>query len=658
MAGIALFVPNDQMYQQAQEILGQMENHHVVLLKTITTENAVNEAREAVSQEANIIVARGRQAVEIQRHTTVPVSEIVMSAQELGLLVAKAKSLVEKERPCIGLFGWGNMFSDTTYFDQLYGVRLIRCALQGSEDWRAVMDRVLEENAVDIVIGGKAALSAAQGRGIPALFLSSTGESIRTALHNAESLYNVSKMEQHNYAQFSTVLDSSFSGIIKAGPSGKILVMNRAMEQITGISAQKAMGQPVEKVLAGLDESVMRRILSGEEETYSAFLNINDQSLVVVLEPIVAANQIDGVIVSCNRMRRLESDAREVNRNQILKGYVAYGTFDDIDRNLKGLRQAVERARIYAQSSSPMLIEAISGPELDIICQGIHNYSLRKNGPFIMMNMAGLKEDQQMKVLFGEYSRERHAWEPGLIEEANHGTLVIQSIDKLTLPVQYNLMKVIRTKRLLTDRMEDMQLMDTRIIACTAKNLTELRKVDKIRSDLYFTLKSLRLKIPNLKDRPEDVGYLLDKYVKKYSEQYCRYHVMTAGARKVLLEYPWAGNSIQLDAFCERMILTVGKRTITESYVRELLEELYETDSGIYEILPEDEAREERLRRQEARQQEAKAERRPGKEEAWMTSIQEALEKYHGNRTLAAKELGISTTTLWRWMKRYQMNEN
>ena len=98
MAGIALFVPNDQMYQQAQEILGQMENHHVVLLKTITTENAVNEAREAVSQEANIIVARGRQAVEIQRHTTVPVSEIVMSAQELGLLVAKAKSLVEKER--------------------------------------------------------------------------------------------------------------------------------------------------------------------------------------------------------------------------------------------------------------------------------------------------------------------------------------------------------------------------------------------------------------------------------------------------------------------------------------------------------------------------------------------------------------------------------
>jgi len=82
------------------------------------------------------------------------------------------------------------------------------------------------------------------------------------------------------------------------------------------------------------------------------------------------------------------------------------------------------------------------------------------------------------------------------------------------------------------------------------------------------------------------------------------------------------------------------------------LEELYETDSGIYEILPEDEAREERRRRMEARQQEAKEERKLGKEEIWRASIQEALAKYHGNRTLAAKELGISTTTLWRWMKK------
>ena len=96
MSGIALLVPNQQMYDQAREILEKLDRHHVILLKSIVTENAVNEAREAVSMGANIIVARGRQAVEIREHTTVPVSEIVISAQELGLLVVKAKALVEK----------------------------------------------------------------------------------------------------------------------------------------------------------------------------------------------------------------------------------------------------------------------------------------------------------------------------------------------------------------------------------------------------------------------------------------------------------------------------------------------------------------------------------------------------------------------------------
>ena len=68
---------------------------------------------------------------------------------------------------------------------------------------------------------------------------------------------------------------------------------------------------------------------------------------------------------------------------------------------------------------------------------------------------------------------------------------------------------------------------------------------------------------------------LLDGYMKQYMEQYGRYHTLTSGARKLLLNYGWPGNSIQMQAFCERMILTVGRRTITEEYVRGLMEELY-----------------------------------------------------------------------------------
>ncbi len=642
MSGIALFVPTDEMYEQAQKILKEKDNH-VMILKKIRTEDAVTEAQRAISEGVNIIIARGRQAVEIKSNTNVAVAEIVMTAQELGLLVMRAKGIVERDCPKIGIFGWGDMLSDTTYFNELYHVDLRRYILKDVEEWRNTMERAGEDK-LDIIIGGEAALDGAYQMGIPGIYMSSTGEAIRVALKNAESLYYMAEIEQHNYAQFSTILDSAFNGIIKVSVAGKVLVINRAMEQILGCNSEKCIGKPVAGLLNGLDEKALKQILEGKAENYSTFLTLKDQSLVVSVEPIVVGKGIDGAIISCNRLKRLDMNDKDVRKEQYLRGYVAYGTFDDISRNLKDMRKVVELARLYAQSSSPMLIEAISGPELDAVAQGIHNYSMRKNGPFIMINMAGLSQDQQMRTLFGSRNEGTGELEPGAIAEANHGTLVIQSIDKLPLPAQYNLAKVIRTKRLMrSGQIEDTLMIDTRIIACTAKNLTELRRKFEFRSDLYFTLKSLRLKISNLKDRREDVEYLLDLYTRKYMEQYSRYHVMTAGARKALLEYSWEGNSIQLEAFCERMILTVGKRAITEEYVRDLLDELYHRDTSIYAAV-ETEIPTIKMERETDDNPERKL-------------LKEVLKKYNGNRTLTARELNISTTTLWRKIKKFEIDE-
>ncbi len=644
MSGIALFVPTDEMYHQAQELLREKDNH-VVIVKKIKTEEAVTEAQKAISEGVNIIMARGRQAMAIKRYTNVAVAGITMTAQELGLLVTRAREIVGKECPRIGIFGWGDMLCDTTHFNQLYHVDLKRYILKDGEEWRNTIENTREDD-LDIVIGGEAVVDGAYQMGIPGIYMSSTGEGLRVALKNAESLYYMSQIEQHNYAQFSTILDSAFIGIMKVNVTGTVLMINKVMEQILDCSQEQALGRPAVKVLKGLEEQELERILKGAADNYSTFLTVRDQSIVVSIEPVLVEDKPDGAIISCNRMKRLDINDRDVMKEQYLRGYVAYGTFDDISRNLKGMQKVVELAKLYAQSSSPMLVEAISGPELEAVVQGIHNYSMRRNGPFIMINMAGLTQDQQMQTLFGKERDGLWEEEPGMIAEANHGTLVIQGIDKLTLQTQYNLARVMRTKRLMRgNKLEDSQIIDTRIIACTAKNLTELRREFKFRSDLYFTLKSLRVKIPNLKDRREDVGYLLESFTKKFMEQYGRYHVMTAGAKRVLTEYPWEGNSIQLEAFCERMILTVQKRTITEGYVRDLLDELYHHDSSIYAVsLEEQEVRKEVIEWKKEEPEEA-------------VILRNVLKKYNGNRTLTAKELNISVTTLWRRMKKYGLGE-
>ena len=635
MAGVALFVPSDEMYDQAKRIM-KSRKHHISILKKIKTEDTITEARYVISQGINIIIARGRQATIIRENTNAIVTEIVMTAQELGLLVVKAKRIINKEHPKIGMFGWGNMLCDTTYFGELYDVDLRTYILNEEKEWRnSILSTKKDE--LDIVIGGEYALEGARQMGLPAIYLSGTGEAIELAIENAEALYRMSEFEQHNYAQFSTVLDSSFNGIMKINTIGSILIVNRMMEEILGKSGDKILGESVTRIFKGLDAVALDLVLSGEQESYSTFLNYNGQELVLIVEPIIVNEKVNEAIISCNRLHRLEITNNNIMIKQPLKGHSKNISLDDIGNKMKDLRRVVELAKIYAQSSSPILIEAVSGPELEAITHGIHNYSMRRNGPFITISVSGMNQEQQERALFGDNDLYK-----GAIWDANNGTLVIQGVDKLTLPNQYQLIQFIRSKRLVRNyNTKDVQIIDTRIIVCSAKNLTLLKNQFLFRSDLYFTLKSLRLRIPSLKERKEDVAYLLDTFVAQYMEQYSRYHIMTPGAKRALLEYPWEGNSIQLQAFCERMILTVRRRSITEEYVRGLLKELYHTDSGIYEsdvevkVVQEDEE---------------------NNEDPMYVLLSKTLTKYSGNRTLTAKELKMSTTTLWRKMKKYGLD--
>lgn len=632
MSGIALFVPDEDMYLQAREILKEIANNHVSLLKVIRTEDAAAQARKAIAEGINIIIARGLQSVLIKNNTNVTVANIVMTAQELGLLITKAKRLINKEQITIGLFGWGDSFCDTTYFSQLYNITLKRYILHDNEEWRNKVLSAATEH-LDIIIGGKSILECANQIGLPGIYLAGTGESLAVAINTAESMYCMSEIEKHNYAQFSTVLDSSSNGIIKLSSHGKILIINRIMEDIIEKKSEQLIGLSIKQLFTEISYEKIAAVLNGTSANYSSLLTYQSQELVLIVEPISVDNHIDGAIMSFNQLRRLNTADKDMISKQFLSGYVANATFDDISKNMKGLRKIIELAKLYALSSSPMLIQSLSGPELDIITQGIHNYGMRRNGPFIMINMAGLTEDQQIKSLFGNNGENG----TGAILNADHGTLVIQGIDKLSLPTQFQLIKTLRARRLVAEKdPRNFKVFDTRIIACTAKNLSELRSKFQFRSDLYFTLNSLRLEIPNLKDRPEDVAHLLSVYVKQYMQQYSRYHVLTSRAKQILLNYPWEGNSIQLQAFCERMILTAQSRNITEQYVLSILDELYHKDFETYNnnVANQD------------KQDETSG-------DLIYELIYKTLKKYNGSRKLTAKELQMSTTTLWRKMKKY-----
>lgn len=635
MAGIALLLPSEAMCRQAELFLDNRK-HHVIINKATTIDNVVEEARKAVEAGANIIVARGHQVSEVKLYTGIPTVEVVMTAQELGLLVVKAKKMIQKPVPKIGLFYWKGMLCDTTYFEQLYEVQLVTFELDDSINWFDLVESGISEG-MDILIGGKKCVRYALQKGIPALYLSTTGESVEIAINNAETMYDMAEFEKHSYAQFSTVLDNSFNGIIKVSTDGIVETMNRVMEELLDIHEKDGEGHCLSELLPSLDPDMTMKIMTGEIETYSTFISNEKNAMVVIMDPIVVDNRITGAIISCNRTTRLEWSEDKM-REKFLAGFIAHENFGDLLNVRPGLKEAIELAKIYAQSSSPILVESRSGEEAELFCQSIHNYSQRKYGPYVVINMSSISKEQQIHALFGITSAELDKNQPGALVKANDGTLVIRGFDKLTMLAQHYLLCVIRKKRFGISYVENesMQRVDTRIIACTSKELKEFVGDGHMKKELYYMLKAFCITLPDAALRKKDLEIQLDSYYRKYLEKYSRYHVLTQDAKERILNFSWDNNDIQLESFCERMILTAGKRKLSAEYVQYLLDSLYD-------LTPEgnvDERTEIPVIEQKKKQE-----------------IQDTLLKYNGNRMMTAKTLGISTSTLWRYIKKYHINE-
>lgn len=366
----------------------------------------------------------------------------------------------------------------------------------------------------------------------------------------------------------------------------------------------------------------------------------------------------------------------------LLHGDPAVATFEMLEHLFVDLKPELEKAKLYARSSSPVLIEASAGPELEMIGQAIHNGSDRKGKSYAVISLSGLTNEDQNRILFGDPRMGRE----GALMDCNHGTLMIQGIDKLTLPMQSQLARVIRTKRVASQtNFAQYRYIDVRIIGTTSKNLTELRNQFLFRSDLLFTFRALRLRIPKLKKRPRDVENMLDFYFNDYNREYEMHHTLTAHARETIIHYPWDSNIMQLSAFCERLVLTAPDVVIHTGYVQSLLAELYEQDSAIYvtEISAPTPASQESpalrrilnhatlsdvdsmpsaqssamavTQRTETALPSALLPNIPESNDIYRDLLVACLRKNNGNRKLTAQELGISTTTLWRKIRYYHL---
>lgn len=627
-----MLLPKEEMVENARRYV-KKEGLNVKEIRQIDSATAISEARRAVAEGASVVIARGYQALVIKNYTNIPVIEITLTGQEIGMMVKRAKDMLGIQRPVIGLVGFQNMYSNVDYFDELFDVEIRKYLISFADDLPETAERAVQDD-LDIVIGGEVAILAAQRAGLPCLFVESTFDSIREAIKSAESAIYAAQMEQRYVAQIETFLDNSPNGLIRINTIGVITSANHVMQEILQKREADILGKRLTDLIPSIDRTQMESVLCGKSEMYSTFIRIKGNFVVVMLTAVQVDDIIDSAILSCHLVKKKENMEAERIQEMYLNGYVAHAEFSGLSGRDKEMKDCVELAKMYSLSANPILIIGEVGAETVEFAEAIHNNSVRKNGPFVRINCSGMSEEQQERAFFGiKTENKRNVEKMGAVVKANQGTLLVEEIEKLAMTLQYRLFNAIRNYSVESSGTDSLGVVDVRVIASTGEDLYQKMLKGEFRRDLYYAVCGLRLRIPSLRERPCELEEYITALFKEKLARYNRYHVLTPAAKELMMHYGWSGNKLQLSCFVDRMVLSAKKRRIEADYVQNLLTELYpvleERDGQEYLVVYRDAGAQELIR---------------------------ILNKHHGNRDGAAKELGISKTTLWRRMKKYGLD--
>ncbi|MGH7899507.1 MAG: sigma-54-dependent transcriptional regulator [Candidatus Binatia bacterium] len=286
---------------------------------------------------------------------------------------------------------------------------------------------------------------------------------------------------------------------------------------------------------------------------------------------------------------------------------------------MKQLRSAISRA---AASTATVLIEGETGTGKELVARAIHQASARSRGPFVAVNCAEIAESLFESELFGHTRGAftgAHQDRKGLLESAQGGTLLIDEIEDLGIGPQIKLLRVLQTKEFKPVGSPRFLRFDARVIAASNQDVERLVQQQRFRADLFFRLDVLRIPVPTLRARRDDIAELARYCIRRFNQRNgTRYGSLSADALAILTSRAWPGNVRELENLIERTLVNSTHPTIDESAIR------------------------------------AFAPLAPGGDER--ARILAVLERNRWNRELAARELGLSRVTLWRRMSKYQLN--
>jgi len=425
-----------------------------------------------------------------------------------------------------------------------------------------------------------------------------------------------------------TIVESVSEGVFTIDPEKRITYLNPAAEKITGFSAAEAVGQNCFDIfradICARNCPLETALVSGQPHmNLRAFIINKSGARIAVSMNAAPLKDEEGRIIGAVETFQDLSEVEELRR-QVSHGYAP----EDIVGRHPRMREILAFLPDIAVSDSPVLIEGPTGSGKELIARAIHGLSNRSKGPFVPVNCAALPDSLLESELFG-YAKGAFTGaaknKAGRILSAHRGTLFLDEIGSTSMAFQADLLRVLEDGVFTPLGATQSLKSDFRLVTATNLDLKKLVQQDRFRDDLYYRLNVVKVSLPPLKDRKDDIPILIDHFIHKFNLVKGRsIRGVEPEVLALLMGYPFPGNIRELENIVEYAFVACKGAMIELNH------------------LPRDLDMENGVQANTGRSNAAAADNPEAQK------IQAVLDRCGGNRLKACRALGISRATLWR----------
>lgn len=391
------------------------------------------------------------------------------------------------------------------------------------------------------------------------------------------------------------ILDELFLGVLIIDSKGRIVYYNKRMGELDELTPGEALGYRISEVYSVRDDQspTMRCLMSRRPVTgeYMVYKTARGRQIGSVNHayPIIEEGELMGamcLVTDVSSLSKLVIPplANGAKKNQAEEGVkTAEVNFDDIIGVNPVFREAVDVAKVAALGPSPVMLVGETGTGKDLFAQAIHNYGPRASKRFMAINCSAIPEALLEGVLFGTT---RGAFtgaveKEGLLEHASGGTVFLDEINSMPLMLQAKLLRVIQDHRVRRVGGLSDKKIDLRIIS--AANISPLKAVadNTLRADLYYRLGVIQVRIPPLRERPEDISHLTQHFIKTVSARLNKNITgLSGGVLASLCRRPWPGNVRELEHTIESALNFVSDgEQLAERHLKRAARHIYMINS-------------------------------------------------------------------------------